>query len=197
MNNVHWAPATGGIRTLGCGEAIEALRPADGLDPDEVVVVIGDNNDIAVHGTKDELRAMLTRVQGQIEQLNPTVGRSGGRIEYFEESWDEVGGGRFDATCPCGNEPCASGFYFADRDGSAHSFDDPPQGWQDHQTMGCPDCGRFYRQVDHDEYGYPVAGYRPVDRLTDIAYAPTYVRKQKKSQQVNDTKGVAHQQVAL
>ncbi|SFO35837.1 hypothetical protein SAMN05216207_104712 [Pseudonocardia ammonioxydans] len=182
MNNVHWAPATGGIRTLGRGEAIEALRPADGLGPDEAVVVIGDNNDIAVHGTKDELRAMLTRLQGQVEQLAPTVDLPGGRVEYFEEGWDEVWGGRFDATCPCGNAACSSGFYFADRDGSAYSFDDPPQGWQGHQTMGCPDCGRFYRQVEHDERGYPVAGCQPVDHRIDIAYARTCMHETEKTQ---------------
>lgn len=110
------------------------------------------------------------------------------QIDYFEEPWSEEFGCRNDVTCPCGNDTRFGGFYFADRDGAARSFDAPPEGWQSHQTMGCPDCGRFYRQVEHDERGYPVAGFRPVDRLVDIAYAATYAREQEKVQ-VNGAKG--------
>lgn len=93
-------------------------------------------------------------------------------VEYFEEAWDEGAGVSCDASCPCGNDiSFGSGFYFAHRDGFAHSFVDPPEGWGAHQTMGCPDCGRFFRQIDHDERGYPVAGYQVVDRRIDMAYA--------------------------
>ena len=54
--------------------------------------------------------------------------------------------------------------------------------------MGCPECGRFFRQVEHDERGYPVAGFRPVDRSVDIAYAASYAPGQEKSQ-VNGGRG--------
>ncbi|MBN9801385.1 hypothetical protein DMP15_29790 [Pseudonocardia sp. UM4_GMWB1] len=188
MNNVHWVLATGRVRTLGCDEATEALRPAEELGLDEAVLVIGDDDDIAVHGTKDELQAMLTRLQDQVEQITLAAAPRGEQVEYVEEAWDEVHGSRFDPVCPCGNEPAGSGFYFADRDGTAHSFDDPPEGWRDHQTMGCPECGRFFRQVEHDERGYPVAGFRPVDRSVDIAYAASYAPGQEKSQ-VNGGRG--------
>ena len=77
MNNVHWASATSGIRTLGRDEATEALRPEVELEPDEAVVVIGGDDDIAVYGTKGELQAMLTQLQSQLERLDPATAPGG------------------------------------------------------------------------------------------------------------------------
>ncbi|MEV1295384.1 hypothetical protein [Pseudonocardia sp. NPDC049635] len=81
---------------------------------------------------------------------------SGGPPAYFEAPAGD------DTQCPCGNEVCGGeGFCFAHQDGTPHSLDAPPRGWQNHQTMACPQCGRFFRQTEHDERGYPVAGVRP------------------------------------
>ncbi|WP_308820221.1 hypothetical protein [Pseudonocardia alni] len=167
MNNVHWAPAAGRVRILGCDEAIEVLRPEDGIGSNEVVAVLGDDDDIAVYGTRDELRELIARLQDQVERLALPAARNGGQGEYFEEAWDEVDGSRFDPVCPCGNHPATTGFCFAGRDGAVHSHDEPPESWVDHQTMSCPECGRFYRQNERDERGYPVAGVRPVGRSVD------------------------------
>lgn len=169
MNNVHWAPATGRVRILGCDEAVEELHPEDGVEPDHVVVVLGWDNDIAVYGTKGELQELIMRLQDQVERLALPAALSEGREGCFEEARDEVDGSRFDPVCPCGNHPATTGFCFAGRDGAVHGHDEPPEGWSDHQTMGCPECGRFYRQGERDERGYPVAGICPVGRSVDDA----------------------------
>lgn len=76
--------------------------------------------------------------------------------------WVVLADGYLDApACPCGNQANLSGFSPSTPDGAIAEDDWPPEGWEQHQTVTCRDCGRYFRQTTPPTAaGFPVAGRR-------------------------------------
>jgi hypothetical protein len=73
--------------------------------------------------------------------------------------------------CLCGNNPELAGFHCSYPNGKPggspediHSYGWPPEGWEEHQTITCGECGRFGRQTEMDSVtgAIPVRGHLSV-----------------------------------